>query len=279
MKERQMPFQDDLSDLAGLGDDQTPLAESALRIALLEYPRLDPAPSLRELDALAARARDLADGPDSESLVAALNTALFVEAGFTGNASAYYDPKNSFLNDVLERRTGIPITLSVVYLEVGWRIGLALRGIGFPGHFLVGHDSAGELSLLDPFNGGAAMSRDECAALVPATDDGDARLDDMFFKPVSNRQILLRMLTNLKLIYVQRLAFDRAVTVIDRILQLEPGALTEIRDRGLVRLQAGEVRLAAADLEAFLDRAPAGADRETAVTALGAARRALARFN
>lgn len=274
-----MAFQDDLSDLAGLGDDRTPLAESALRIALLEYPRLDPAPSLRELDALARRAREIAGGSDAESLVAALNTTLFDEAGFTGNGSAYYDPKNSFLNEVLERRTGIPITLSVVYLEAGWRLGLALKGIGFPGHFLVGLESAGEHSFLDPFNRGARMSRDECAALVPSGDDDATHLDDMFFEPVTNRQILLRMLTNLKLIYVQRQAFDRAVAVIDRILQLEPGALTELRDRGLVRLQAGEVRRAARDLEAFLDRAPAGADRETAVTALGAARRALARFN
>jgi regulator of sirC expression with transglutaminase-like and TPR domain len=275
----QMAFHDDLSDLAGLGDDKTPLAESALRIALLEYPSLDPAPSLRELDSLARRARAIADGDDPASLVAALNTALFVEAGFTGNASAYYDPKNSFLNEVLERRTGIPITLSVVYLEAGWRLGLGLKGIGFPGHFLVGLESAGALQLLDPFNRGASMTREQCAALVPSAEDGDAGLDDMFFEPVTNRQILLRMLTNLKLIYIQRLAFDRAVAVIDRMLQLEPGALTELRDRGLVRLQAGEVRRAAADLESFLDRAPAGADRETAVTALGAARRALARFN
>ena len=273
-----MAFSDDLSDLAGLGDDQVPLAASALRIALLEYPRLDPAPWLRELDTLAASARARAEGRDADSLVAALNTALFDEAGFRGNAAEYMDPRNSFLNDVLERRTGIPITLSGVYRETAWRLGLALKGIGFPGHFLVGLGTGLDQVLYDPFNRGVRLTRGECAGLVPGGDE-QTGLEPTFFEPVTHRQILLRMLTNLKLVYVQRKEYGRAISVIDRMLQLEPLALVELRDRGLVNLQAGDVRRAAADLEAFLDRAPSGADRETAVTALGAARRALAKFN
>src|SRR5262245_62910963 len=131
-----MAFSPDLSDLA-LRDDDIPLAESALRIALTEYPDLDPTRWLGEIDVLTARARSLAADETPDGLLAATDAALFREAGFRGNADAYYDPRNSFLNDVIERRIGIPITLSVLYIEVGRRLGLDIRGVGFPGHFLV----------------------------------------------------------------------------------------------------------------------------------------------
>lgn len=274
-----MRFEKDLSDLAHLGDEELPLAECALRIALSEYPSLDPAPWIARLDALAGRVKSLATGCSVEALLDALNTVLFVEEGFRGNSGAYYDPRNSYLNEVLERRTGIPITLSVVYLEVAWRLGLALHGVGFPGHFLVGFGSGASHVLIDPFHNGSRMSRDESRALLPAADGGEPLVDERFFSPVTRKQIVLRMLTNLKLIHLQRIDYSRAIGVINRILEVEPAAITEIRDRGLIRLQAGELNGAVRDLEAYLEVAHTGADRETAVQALGQARRALARYN
>jgi regulator of sirC expression with transglutaminase-like and TPR domain len=273
-----MEFSPDLSDLAEATDRRLPIAESALRVALVEYPALDPAPALAEIARLAARARELAAGDDDASLLAAVDAALFAEAGFRGNADAYYDPRNSFLNEVLRRKTGIPITLSVLYLEVGRRLGLDLYGVGFPGHFLVGRLGADGPSFIDPFNSGARLARDECARLLPTSEAAPA-LDDSYFAPVADRQILLRMLTNLKLIYSHAKDYARAVAAIDRILQIAPDALTEVRDRGLLRMQAGEPRRALPDLERYIDNAPPSPDRDVVVTAVGAARRALARYN
>lgn len=269
-----MAFSPDLSDLA-LRDDDIPLAESALRIALTEYPELDPARWLGEIDVLAARARSLAADETPVGLLAATNAALFREAGFRGNADAYYDPRNSFLNDVIERRIGIPITLSVLYIEVGRRLGLDVRGVGFPGHFLVSWFDGAETTFIDAFNGGKRLRRDECADLL----SGDVLLHPSFFVPVTHRQILLRMLTNLKLIYVQSKDYGRAVSAIDRILQLAPDSITEVRDRGLIRMQAGQPRLALPDLERYIDAVPPSADRDVVVTAVGAARKSIAQYN
>lgn len=273
-----MPFRADLSDLAGLADDEIPLAEAALRIALSEYPHLDPAPWLGEVERLVERARALASGRGREELLGAANAALFVESRYRGNTADYYDPRNSFLNEVIERRTGIPITLSILYMEVGRRLGLTLRGVGFPGHFLVGWYDALEPIYIDVFDGGARLAQHECARLIPSA-DGAATLDESFFEPVSHRQILLRMLANLKLIYVRRKDYPRAIAAVDRILQLAPDMLSEVRDRGLIRLESGEPRLALADLERYIDTAPPGYERDAVVAAVGAARRAAARYN
>jgi regulator of sirC expression with transglutaminase-like and TPR domain len=274
-----MPFSADLSDLAGRDDDEIPLAESALRIAAAAYPNLDPAPWLREIERLAERAAALARGSGVEALLDAANGAMFVESNFHGNTDDYYDPRNSFLNDVLERRMGIPITLSVIYIEIGRILGLDVRGVGFPGHFLVGVFGRGDVTLVDPFNRGARLGRDDCAKLVEEAGGDAGFLDESFFEPVGHRQILLRMLTNLKLVYVRRKEYDSAVAAIDRILQLQPDAINEVRDRGLVRMETGNLRLALTDLEYFIDNAPPGADRERVVSAVAIARRELARYN
>lgn len=270
-----MPFSPDLSDLAHCDDADVPLAESALRIALLEYPGLDPAPSMREIERLAARAREVAAGDDAESLLAAVTKVLFAEAGYTGNGDAYFDPRNSFLNDVIVRKTGIPISLSVLFMEVARRLGLDVRGVGFPGHFLVGWFDRADATYIDAFNRGARLTREECASLLPS----EGELDVSFFEPVTHRQILLRMLTNLKIIYAQAKDYRRAVAAIDRILQISPDAITEVRDRGLVRMQAGQPHLALPDLERYIDAVPPSADRDVVVTAVGAARRAIAQYN
>lgn len=273
------PFEPDLSDLSSLTDDQIPLAHSVLRIALTEYPRLDPARWLGEIDHLADRARERASDADEASLVDALDAALFVEAGFHGNSSLYYDPRNSFLNDVLERRTGIPITLSIVYIETGRRLGLDLFGIGLPGHFLVGHRFVdGRVQIIDAFNRGSRLSREDCARLV---EDGDTEraFEDRFLKPVSNRNILLRMLTNLKLIYVNNRDFARAVRVMNRSLEVAPDQWAELRDRGLVLLQDGEPGKALRDLKRYIEFAPPSEDEQPIRQAIAAAQRLIAQLN
>lgn len=274
------PFQTDLSDLSLLADEQIPLAHSVLRIALTEYPHLDPDRWLGEIDRLASRARERAESGDDASLVDALDSALFVEAGFHGNSSLYYDPRNSFLNDVLERRTGIPITLSIVYIETGRRLGLDLFGIGLPGHFLVGHRALdGQTQIIDAFNRGSRLAHEDCARLVEEGGDGDRAFEDRFLKPVSNRNILLRMLTNLKLIYVNNRDFARAVRVMDRSLEIAPDQWSELRDRGLVHLQYGEPGKALRDLRRYIECAEPSDDEQPVRQAIAAAQRLIAQLN
>lgn len=273
-------FEPDLSDLSLLADNEIPLAHSVLRIALTEYPRLDPDRWLGEIDRLADRARTRATDGDEASLIDALDAALFVEAGFHGNSALYYDPRNSFLNDVLERRTGIPITLSIVYIETGRRLGLELFGIGLPGHFLVGHRSTdGSTQVIDAFNRGSRLAREDCVRLVEEN-GGDARtFEERFLLPVSHRNILLRMLTNLKLIYVNNRDFARAVRVMDRSLEVAPEQWAELRDRGLVLLQNGEPGKALRDLKRYIELAPLSDDEQPVRQAIAAAQRLIAQLN
>ncbi|HQR38218.1 MAG TPA: transglutaminase-like domain-containing protein [Blastocatellia bacterium] len=272
-------FDSDLSDLAGLSDNDIPLASSALRLALPEYPELDHQRWLSELDRLAARAREIASGRSPSELLDALDATLFDEHGLHGNATDYFDPRNSFLNDVLETRSGIPISLAVIYIETGRRLGLQLEGIGFPGHFLVGHFANHDVEFIDCFNRGARLGRSDCVDLLVANGGSADLFDESCLEPVTHRQILLRMLANLKLIYLKRSDYARAVGAIDRILQLAPDMLSEVRDRGLVLLQSGNAGTALHDLEQYLDRSPAGTDLETVRKAMAAARNSLARLN
>src|SRR4051794_30579999 len=170
-------------------EDAIPLDEAALLIAAHAYPDLDVAAERGRLDALAARC------PGDELDV--LLEYLFGELGFTGNRHEYYDPRNSFLNEVVDRRLGIPITLAVVTMEVGRRIGVPLLGVGMPGHFLVRYGPV----VIDPFTGGRRLSEDDCRNLLAAT--GGVELDQSFLAPVGTRAILARMLANLKQVYLQ----------------------------------------------------------------------------
>jgi regulator of sirC expression with transglutaminase-like and TPR domain len=269
----------DLSDLAGLDDRRIDLAVAALRIATIEYRQLDAGRWLRELDELGERASALATSDDDEGRLEGVDEALFREAGFRGNEDAYYDPRNSFLNDVLARRTGIPISLSVVYIEVARRAGVRVEGIGFPGHFLVGYFGAGEPVVIDPFRGGARMRRPELEALLGQVTGSRRELSPEVLRPLAARQLLVRMLNNLKLIYTQHNDFARAVAVTSHILQLEPGELIERRDRGLLLLQLGDARAALPDLEAYAAADPAGEEIAAVREAIATARRLLAQMN
>jgi regulator of sirC expression with transglutaminase-like and TPR domain len=244
-----------------LGRDPVPLDEAALAIAEEEYPRLDPDEYLVRLDALAERVRRRA--PDlrrSGAALRALREVLFEDEGLKGNEAEYADPRNSFLNEVLDRRLGIPITLCLVAMEVGRRIGLRLHGVGFPGHFLAKYTSPSGVDVfVDAFNGGEMLSADECVARYRAR-TGGRDLDRRYLAPVAPRQVLARMLHNLKRTYLERSDHVRAYWVLDRLLILAPGQLEALRDRGLVSIRLGVPAAAERDLEAYLARAPAAAD-------------------
>ncbi len=241
--------------------DPVPLDEAALAIAEEEYPRLDSEEVLFRLDALAERVRGRAPAPGrSASTLRALRQVLFDEEGLKGNDADYGDPRNSFLNEVLERRLGIPISLCVVTMEVARRIGLPLQGVGFPGHFLAKYVApTGTEIFVDAFNGGEMLSADECVARYRAR-TGGRDLDRRHLAAVAPRQILSRMLQNLKRLYLERKDDVRSYWVLDRILLLAPSQLEALRDRGVVAARLGVAAAAERDLEAYLARAPAAAD-------------------
>jgi regulator of sirC expression with transglutaminase-like and TPR domain len=240
-----------------------PLAEAALAIAEEEYPGLAVADHLARLDALGADVlRALGERRDPASTLRALREVLAVRERFRGNAESYYDPRNSFLNEVLERRLGIPITLGVLYIEVAARAGLHLDGVGFPGHFLVKYSGAGTREIfVDPFHGGEILSADDCLARFRERAPG-LTLEARHLAAVGARQILGRMLHNLKKIYVEAGDDVRALWVVDRLLILAPGDLAERRDRGLVEARLGGSGAALADLEAYLAATPDAPDAD-----------------
>jgi regulator of sirC expression with transglutaminase-like and TPR domain len=189
-----------------------------------------------------------------------LNDTFFGEFGFRGNTENYFDARNSFLNDVIERRTGIPITLSVVYMEVARRIGLRIFGVGMPGHFLVKYQDEVEEILLDPFNGGRLLLEEDCFRMVLRMYQGGVVFRRSYLDAVSKKQILTRMLQNLKGIYTQSGAQHKTLGVIERVLLITPDAPTELRDRGLVYASIGRFNEALTDLESYLRREPSASD-------------------
>lgn len=243
--------------------DPVPLDEAALAIAEEEYPDLDVEEVLVRLDRLGERVRARAPAPErAASILSGVRHVLVEEEGLRGNERDYHDPRNSFLNEVLERKVGIPISLSVVWMEVARRAGLRLDGVGFPGHFLVKYVSPGGTEIfVDPFNAGELLSADECVARYRAR-TGGRDLDRRYLDAVAPRQILARMLHNLRRVYLERRDDVRAYWVLDRILMLTPGQLEALRDRGLVAARLGGASAAARDLEAYLARSPSAADAD-----------------
>ena len=242
------------------------LAEGALLIAQEHYPDLDVARYLARLDTMGAvlRARLSEEAGDVER-IRALNRFLFEEQGFGPNASDFADPRNSFLNEVLERRVGIPITLSIVYIEVGRRIGLALDGLSFPQHFLVRCALADGAAVLDPFLGGASLSIDELQRRLGALRLGHrpSRAEvSALLTAASRREILARMLRNLKAVYLEAERFGDALVAVDRIVMLTPTAATELRDRGWLYHRLDCFGAALADYRRYLELAPLAADAD-----------------
>jgi regulator of sirC expression with transglutaminase-like and TPR domain len=269
----------DLAAQVSRPDGRLDLARAALTIARWEYPTLEVDAYLERLDGLARGVDGSRRSTDPLGRLHRLREYLFVEQGFSGNREDYYDPRNSFLNDVLERRRGIPITLSLVLIEVGKRLGLAVEGIGLPGHFIAGARLEDSQIFLDPFNGGALLTPESCEELVGRVVGRKVTLTDEHYAPVSGRQLLARMLANLKAIYWQRQAWDRVVGIIDRLLVIDPKAAGEWRDRGIAWSNMGEVQRSLADWERYLTEFPNTKDHEAVKGHLRKARQKLAQLN
>ncbi len=256
----------DWSAFAALADDDVPLLSGALLIALDEYPDLDAAACDAQLDTIADSLREQVLAIDTAPMkMQAINRRLFEELGFAGNHAEYYDPRNSYLNDVLRRRLGNPISLAVVQMEVSRRLGVALEGVSFPGHFLVSLPVDDGMLVMDPFNGGRPLSADELRQRAqphfgePVPDEALLRI----LVPASPRAILVRMLRNLHALYAERGDWARAVRCADRILRLSPDNAEALRDRGLGYLELGHRAGATRDLGRYLRIQPEAEDAET----------------
>jgi regulator of sirC expression with transglutaminase-like and TPR domain len=252
-----------LNSILSLPDDAIDLGQAALLIAREEYPDLEVGKYLARLDEMAGTVKaGLRGGEVFTTQIAHLNRVLFDEMGFRGNREEYYDPRNSFLNDVLDRRVGIPISLSTVYLEVGRRIGCPLDGVAFPGHFLVrfAGPTPGSEILVDPFNRGMLLTEEDCKRRLKETYKGQVRFRPEFLRRARNRDILERMLTNLKQIYHGQRDYHRALRVQQMILCLKPDDPAAVRDRGLLWHRLACFGQAAADVEAYLRAIPEAPD-------------------
>ncbi|CAN5717074.1 SirB1 family protein [soil metagenome] len=242
-------------------EPEVDLALASLLIAAEAYPQLVPDGYLRRLDELAERVRDRQwDETAPVVVLQDLSRVLFQEEGFRGNRESYYDPRNSFLNDVLDRRLGIPITLSVVYLEVGWRLGLPLHGVNFPGHFLVRYDGEALKLLVDPFQAGLVRFEDEAQDLLDLVYGGSVRMQPEFLRVADRKAILVRMLENLKANYLNARDDVHVLGVIERILLILPDSPDHVRDLGMVLTRLARPRDATAALARYLELMPDAPD-------------------
>jgi regulator of sirC expression with transglutaminase-like and TPR domain len=244
-------------------DHEVDLAEATLLIAAQEYEGLDVRGYLARLDEMGRALRfRLDDERRPERAVMALNHYLFQELGFRGNTEQYYDARNSYLNEVLERRTGIPITMSVVYIEVARRAGLAVEGVGLPGHFVVRVQTAARGMLVDPFHGGMLLSEKDCQQRLDRIFNSKVKLEPKMLRPCGAKDMVERVLRNLKAIHLRDEDTTRALRVVDLLVAIQPGSAEDLRDRGVLYASLDCYGLAARDLESYLALAPRAKDAE-----------------
>lgn len=237
------------------------LAKAALLVAKEEYPQLPIDLYLARLDQVAEEVKDrLAEENAPLVVLQEVLETLYTRRGFEGNREAYHDPRNSFVNDVLDRGVGIPLTLGIVLLEVGWRLDLPLEGVNFPGHFLVRYRGDAVMLLVDPFDGGKMRFQDQAQELLDRAYGGMVRLQDSFLRTASKREMLARLLTNLKGVYVKVGDHERALGAVERLLMITPMAPAESRSRGVLLARLGRQEEAAEQLEAYLRVAPTATD-------------------
>lgn len=251
--------------LDALRDDRSKVAldVAALEIASIEFPGLNADTASFRLDNLAEQVKShVSSNASGIEYIKGCNELLFDILQFRGNEEDYYDPRNSCLNSVLMRRLGIPISLSLVYMEVARRLGRPVYGVGLPGHFIVAYEDSETRYWLDPFHRGRILSFADCCALAKERAGVDMRANPAVLSPVTKRQILVRILSNLKAIYLQGEALDKARQVLDLLIQAMPEYAEEYRHRGLVHLKQLNHRAAKADLEAYLRLEPNSPERE-----------------
>lgn len=247
---------------AAIQEKPIQLARAALSFAReIAYPALDAGRYLNRLDELADDTRRVVLAGDS-LLAQAIAVAeyLFGESGFTGNTQFYHDPRKSYLNEVLDRRLGIPITLSVIFIEVGKRLNLPIQGVGMPGHFIVSIQGLNGPLFLDPFHGGRLLSVIDCARLVELSTGYNGPFQPDWLKAIGTEEILARMLMNLRNIYIQDNDWLMALPVVERLQALQPDHPGHLRDLGTIHHQNGSLRLAIEYFQQYLSVAPEADD-------------------
>ena len=253
-------------------DDSLPLTETALSLAQDAYPDLDVQGTLAEIDELALRlARRLPTNASQTEKIGALNRFFFRELGFAGNLNDYYDPDNSHLNMVLKRRRGIPISLAVLYLELADQVGVPARGVSFPGHFLLRITLAEGDVMLDPTTGQSLSEAQMVDMLEPYLSHAEESIGNalrMLLQPATHREIVARLLRNLKAIYVQSERWQRLLGVQQRLVILLPESIEEVRDRGFAYARLDYLRPALEDLERYLGDRPDAEDATAVETQL-----------
>jgi regulator of sirC expression with transglutaminase-like and TPR domain len=255
-------------------EEEPGLAEAALLIAVEEYPGLEPEPYLQRLRLMADEVGErLGTDRDPYHIISAINEYMFSDLGFIGNDEDYYDPRNSYLNEVMDRRTGLPVTISLVYMEIARHLGLALVGLGFPAHFLIKYVGPEAELILDPYHGGRFMSEEDCVEQLRQVYGNRLSFRPEFLEPTSSRAVLARLLKNLEGIYLRQRDYAHAYAAVERFLLIQPDAVDEIRERGLIAFRLGDVRQAIADLRRYLQLRPNGRDRDNIRNQLGLARR------
>ncbi len=274
------PLRRQLDALLTRPDREVNLGEAALLIAAEEYPELDVRGYLVRLDEMGCALRQrLDEEPRPERAVMALNRYLFREQGFKGNTEEYYDPRNSYLNEVLDRRTGIPITLSTVYMEVARRAGLDVEGVGLPGHFVVRIQTPGPPLLVDPFHAGTLLTEKDCQKRLDRIFGGKVKVEPKMLEPCRHRDMLERILRNLKAVYIRDEDVRRALRVVDLLVRIQPGNAEDLRDRGILYADLDCYGLAARDLESYLTLAPRAPDVEELKARVAELQRKAARLN
>ncbi|MBI4339427.1 MAG: transglutaminase family protein [Chloroflexi bacterium] len=244
-------------------EEEVDLALAALYVAGEEYPELDVDACIGALDSLGQRASEaFPQEGDVRERLEALGRHLSTTEGFTGDTDAYDDPRNSYLNDVLDRKKGVPISLSILYKEVAARCGLPLEGIGLPGHFILACPGQAEAVFLDPFHGGRLLSRADCEELVHTRYQGRVPFREEYLYPYDKKQMLVRLLTNLKRIYFEAKDYPRALSAADRIAIIDPNLDVNIRERARLHYLMGQYREAIRSLELYLKLFPRADDKE-----------------
>jgi len=245
------------SSLAELPDEKIDLVGAALLIARMSYPQLDETVYRRYLSELTGRLQSRLNETDRPvAMIEKLNRILFEEEGFRGNRHNYFDPDNSLINRVVDRKLGIPITLSLIYTEVGKQAGMNLSGLSLPVHFIVALSHESGRILIDPFNRGEILSEEECRTMVKGRLGEEKAFDTRLLNPARPKEILIRMLRNLKAIYLQTNNDMKAFQMLHWILTLDPGSMAELRERGLLYEALGNTDRAAEDLERYLELSP-----------------------
>lgn len=244
-------------------DEAINLERVALYIALEEYPDLNVDAYINALDEMAAvvKVRLPAEFYPLK-ILKTIQQYLYEDLGYSGDRIEYYDPRNSFLNQVIDRRMGIPITLSIIYLAIARRIGFPMVGINMPGHFIIRPIAEDMEIFVDPFHGGEILFLQDCEELLVKVFDRRVELQPEYLAPVSNRQLLRRLLTNLKVIYVNQRNFPKAAQASERILLLFPDAPLEHRDRGVLYYRSDRLAEARQDFERYLELAPLAEDAQ-----------------